>query len=1064
MQKKSILVAIASFTALGLVSCGGGTPSSSSGSGSSSQSPSSSSSSSSQSSSSTGSSSSQTSSGGSSSSSSNPSKALSEAFKKDYSNSTAFIGQLYDGGETEEDAYEYYADGYQIVYDSQAQVTGEAASYLFYHDYENESYLYFDGDTAHGEKKGWLTKGYKDTYVGLGSSYLDLRALAKCFDENVNKYNYISGVYLISDEAAVKAIVDDAFSFAWFNTIDTISISLDEETGAMATIKAFDTAVSVDKNLVQINVSNIGSTQSVGTLPAAPSENNVYEYWQYKGWTGPLKNVYPTSVSLPEEAKTLEIEHSVTLTPTFVMEKGDETKNHIEEDRTLTAHSSDEKILKVEGGSLGGDITITALAAGDAEVYVTASSADGEDKGVSSNRVSVHVNGLQKQNLEGAVYNLSFTGKSGSIIGAENSITGTAPYEVSANEGVSVSSSAADSGVFGTTSALILSPFGQQTMNTEEAGNAVATFDFSDQEVSGVSFYYGGYYSNFKQNASSVSKIALETSSDGKTWTEVADIKDEVIANISHDNFHLIERSFGPASKVRLRVDGDYIGKVFDLALPSIAFIADENCHNHGEVDKVPVSSINISSSKSVLYVGQSEKLSFVVLPNNATDKTLDYASSDESVLSVSNGTVTALKSGSATITATAHDGSLVKSNVLAFTVKDMPVMGSDYDGVFKGFDDGVDTLSITVSTANKSLSAAYKGKTYALSLTDYDDENSYFVFASGDDKLSIYYSSFDKTMNVKGTLGGAPIKYGNGNPITLTRYIALTSLSIAASKGETSIIGGGTVVLKASLTPSNATDLDLEWTSSNPEVLAVPSDYEPTSLSILLTSTKVSADTDVTISAKDKGTGLISNLLTLTVKAEVKVSSIVLSAAKTTLEAGESVLLSSSITPEGATNKELVFSSSDDKVATVDKTGLVKAASIKKDTSVTITATAADGSLVKGTIVILVKATSATNPLASTSWEGTDEDYANTFTLSFDADLKLTISGGFASDPETLSLSSSSVSGTATTYVYADGMAFTSVKLVYDSSDGSLILDVDGGSFYDGVVNYSTNITFTKK
>ena len=42
--------------------------------------------------------------------------------------------------------------------------------------------------------------------------------------------------------------------------------------------------------------------------------------------------------------------------------------------------------------------------------------------------------------------------------------------------------------------------------------------------------------------------------------------------------------------------------------------------------------------------------------PENATDKTVTWASSDEAVVKVVNGVVSALKTGKATITATSGD------------------------------------------------------------------------------------------------------------------------------------------------------------------------------------------------------------------------------------------------------------------------------------------------------------------------------------------------------------------------------------------------------------------------
>lgn len=79
--------------------------------------------------------------------------------------------------------------------------------------------------------------------------------------------------------------------------------------------------------------------------------------------------------------------------------------------------------------------------------------------------------------------------------------------------------------------------------------------------------------------------------------------------------------------------------------------------------------------------------------------------------------------------------------------------------------------------------------------------------------------------------------------------------------------------------------------------------------------------------------------------KQEVKVTEIEISETITKLAAGKKVTLSADVMPEDATNKEVIWSSSNKKVATVNADGVVKAKKIKKAKKVTIIAKAADGS-----------------------------------------------------------------------------------------------------------------------
>ena len=101
---------------------------------------------------------------------------------------------------------------------------------------------------------------------------------------------------------------------------------------------------------------------------------------------------------------------------------------------------------------------------------------------------------------------------------------------------------------------------------------------------------------------------------------------------------------------------------------------ADTTCNICGYVrtvtpEIVPVSQITLNKAEASIPVGNSETLTATVAPENAANKALKWASSDEDVATVApDGTVTAVKAGAATITATAADGS-GKSAVCKVTV-----------------------------------------------------------------------------------------------------------------------------------------------------------------------------------------------------------------------------------------------------------------------------------------------------------------------------------------------------------------------------------------------------------
>ena len=85
-----------------------------------------------------------------------------------------------------------------------------------------------------------------------------------------------------------------------------------------------------------------------------------------------------------------------------------------------------------------------------------------------------------------------------------------------------------------------------------------------------------------------------------------------------------------------------------------------------GEI--VAVTGVTVSQKTASLTVGGTTKITGTVAPENATNKSVAYSSSDEAIATVaSDGTITAIAAGSATITATTEDGNF--TDTVAVTV-----------------------------------------------------------------------------------------------------------------------------------------------------------------------------------------------------------------------------------------------------------------------------------------------------------------------------------------------------------------------------------------------------------
>lgn len=167
-----------------------------------------------------------------------------------------------------------------------------------------------------------------------------------------------------------------------------------------------------------------------------------------------------------------------------------------------------------------------------------------------------------------------------------------------------------------------------------------------------------------------------------------------------------------------------------------------------------------------------------------------------------------------------------------------------------------------------------------------------------------------------------------------------ITVTKIALNKSDTIMQVGEYIIVSAVVRPANATDKKVTWSTSNSKVATVSSSGK--------------------IVAKKAGTATITATTSNGKKAEIKitvtekfinVTSISLNKENATLNVGESVSLSATVLPKDASNKGIIWSSSDESVATV-KDGKVTA---KKAGTTTITATSKDGNK-KAVCTITVK------------------------------------------------------------------------------------------------------------
>ena len=362
---------------------------------------------------------------------------------------------------------------------------------------------------------------------------------------------------------------------------------------------------------------------------------------------------------------------------------------------------------------------------------------------------------------------------------------------------------------------------------------------------------------------------------------------------------------------------------------------ADTTCNVCGYVrtvtpEIIPVSQITLNKTETSISVGNSETLTATVAPENAANKALTWASSDEDVATVApDGTVTAVKAGAATITATAADGS-GKSAVCKVTVTGDTTPPAHEHSYGDWSKDGTNHWHECTDAACPNRNESIKDK----AAHDYDDDA-------------------DTTCNVCGyvrtvTPPAHEHSYGDWSKDGTNHWHECTDADcpeqsesikdkeahIYTDDADTTCNVCGYV---RTVTPPAHEHRYGDWSKdgTNHWHECTDADCPEQSESIKDKAAHIYDDD------ADTTCNICGYVRTVTPEI-VPVSQITLNKAETSISVGNSETLTATVTPENAANKALKWASSDEDVATVAPDGTVTAV---KAGAATITATAADGS-----------------------------------------------------------------------------------------------------------------------
>ena len=332
----------------------------------------------------------------------------------------------------------------------------------------------------------------------------------------------------------------------------------------------------------------------------------------------------------------------------------------------------------------------------------------------------------------------------------------------------------------------------------------------------------------------------------------------------------------------------------------------------------IKVSSIKLNTKNHTMYSNQYVQLKATVLPNNAYNKSVTWKSSNSKIATIDkNGKVKALKVGNAIITATSTDGSNVSAQCKIKVVQ-----------------------RVTKIKLNKSIiNLSKKGKTAKLKATVLPNNayNKSVTWKSNNTKVV----TVDKNGKIKATTNkgtnyvNAIAKDGSKIRTRILVVVGEKVKKITLNKSSVTLNRGAknrTFQLKKAIKNKNATYKGVSWYSSNKNVATVNSTGKVT--------IKHRGKVVITVKAKDGSNK--SAKCKVTVRQLVTKLSYNKKTQKAEVYKNKTIKFAVTVVPSNANNKDLTYSSSNKKVATVNSKGVVKG--IKAGT-VTITAKAKDRS-----------------------------------------------------------------------------------------------------------------------
>lgn len=341
--------------------------------------------------------------------------------------------------------------------------------------------------------------------------------------------------------------------------------------------------------------------------------------------------------------------------------------------------------------------------------------------------------------------------------------------------------------------------------------------------------------------------------------------------------------------------------------------------------NNVVVKDVKIYANKENLVVNDTAKCTYVIEPINATDKRVTFSSNNPNVAIVDQkGNIKAVSPGTANISVTTKSGNKTSYVTITVTKGIVPVESISLNKTSTTLENGKsEILSYFINPSSATNQKVTWSSSNTKVVTVNQDGK---ITAKGIGNATIYVKTLDRNKQAACLVN------------VVKKSISVKGISLNRKKITLNI--GSSSVLTETISPKNATNQNVKWSSSNNNIVSVKNGrikaLKPGNATITVTS----------VDGNKKDT------CNVTVP-EIKITKITLKNNSAQVEKGKKYKLNVSITPGNATNKVLKYISSNNSIATVSADGTIIAKNLGQ-TTITVKTTDNSGKKAKFSIVVV--------------------------------------------------------------------------------------------------------------